>query len=183
MGPYAVVEYNLTLCPLQSRLQHIYHGQPARVDFIPQSGTLDLASVRKVPEVCWSLALYFLGGRYFTESSINKYIEAAEDLLVILCNPLLKVCQVPIVHIFRLFLVQILYPLHSLGVLGMAHFPILRKLVETSGTSQKIPKNWLYGNSRPSGKNTTESKHQAPSAWGKKSRHVFAFFMVWYLNV
>jgi hypothetical protein len=37
--------YNLTLCPLQSRLQHIYHGQPyARVDFIPQSGTLDLAS-------------------------------------------------------------------------------------------------------------------------------------------
>ncbi len=32
-----------TLC--QSRLQHIYHGMPyARVDFIPQSGTLDLAS-------------------------------------------------------------------------------------------------------------------------------------------
>ncbi len=33
------------LCPLQSRLQHIYHGQPyARVDFIPQSGILNLAS-------------------------------------------------------------------------------------------------------------------------------------------
>ncbi len=31
------VDYNLTLCPFQSRLQHIYHGQPyARVDFIPQ---------------------------------------------------------------------------------------------------------------------------------------------------
>jgi hypothetical protein len=30
---------------LQSRLQHIYQGQLyARVDFIPQSGTLDLAS-------------------------------------------------------------------------------------------------------------------------------------------
>ncbi len=43
--PYAGVDYNLTLCPLQSRLQHIYHGQPcARVDFIPQSGTSDLAS-------------------------------------------------------------------------------------------------------------------------------------------
>jgi hypothetical protein len=42
---YARVDYNLTLCPLQSRLQHIYHGQPyARVDFITQSGTLDLAS-------------------------------------------------------------------------------------------------------------------------------------------
>jgi hypothetical protein len=31
-GPYARVDYNLTLCPLQSRLQRIYHGQPyARV--------------------------------------------------------------------------------------------------------------------------------------------------------
>ncbi len=39
MGHYPGVDYNLTLCPLQSRLQHIYHGQPyARVDFIPQSG-------------------------------------------------------------------------------------------------------------------------------------------------
>ncbi len=27
MGPYAWVDYNLTLCPLQSRLQHIYHGR------------------------------------------------------------------------------------------------------------------------------------------------------------
>jgi hypothetical protein len=33
MGPYAVVDYNLTLSRLQSRLQHIYHGQPcARTD-------------------------------------------------------------------------------------------------------------------------------------------------------
>ncbi len=39
MGPYAVVDYNLTLSRLQSRLQHIYHRQPyARVDFILQSG-------------------------------------------------------------------------------------------------------------------------------------------------
>ncbi len=45
MGPYAGFDYNLTLCPLQSRLRHIYHGQPyARVDFIPQSGTLDFAT-------------------------------------------------------------------------------------------------------------------------------------------
>jgi hypothetical protein len=36
MGPNAGVDINLTLCPLQSRLQHIYHGNPyARVDFIP----------------------------------------------------------------------------------------------------------------------------------------------------
>ncbi len=55
MGPHAGVDYNLTLCPLQSRPQHIYHGQPyarvdlnptpePRVDFISQSGTLNLAS-------------------------------------------------------------------------------------------------------------------------------------------
>ncbi len=40
MVPY--VDYNLTLCPLQSRLRShtIYHGQPhTRVDFIFQSGT------------------------------------------------------------------------------------------------------------------------------------------------
>jgi hypothetical protein len=36
MGPYAGVDYNLNLCPLQSRLQHIYHRQPyARVDLNP----------------------------------------------------------------------------------------------------------------------------------------------------
>jgi hypothetical protein len=36
MVPYVGVYYNLTLCPLQSRLQHIYHGQPnARVDLNP----------------------------------------------------------------------------------------------------------------------------------------------------
>jgi hypothetical protein len=46
MEPYAgVVDYNLTLRPLQSRLQHIYDGQPyARVDHNSQSRTLDLAS-------------------------------------------------------------------------------------------------------------------------------------------
>ncbi len=35
MGPYAGVDYDLTIYPLQSRLQLICHGQPyARVDFI-----------------------------------------------------------------------------------------------------------------------------------------------------
>ncbi len=39
MGPFAVVYYNLALSRLQSRLQHIYHGQPYyRVDFILQLG-------------------------------------------------------------------------------------------------------------------------------------------------
>jgi hypothetical protein len=36
MGPIARVDYNLTLCRLQSRLQHMYHGRPyARVDLNP----------------------------------------------------------------------------------------------------------------------------------------------------
>ncbi len=36
MGPYAGADYNLTLCPLQSWLQHIYHEQPhARVEIKP----------------------------------------------------------------------------------------------------------------------------------------------------
>ncbi len=39
LGPYAAVAYNLTLCPLESRLQHIYHGQP-----LPES-TLTYARV------------------------------------------------------------------------------------------------------------------------------------------
>jgi hypothetical protein len=38
MGPYAGFDFNLTLCPLMSRLQHIYHGQPcAKVDLNPMS--------------------------------------------------------------------------------------------------------------------------------------------------
>ncbi len=62
LGPYARVDYTLmSLCPLQRQLQHIYHAwatlcqsRPetyARVDFIPQSGTLDLASVVNQPQV------------------------------------------------------------------------------------------------------------------------------------
>ncbi len=51
MGPYAGVDYNLTIRPLQSRLQHIYHGQPydrVNLNPMPEStlspvGTLDLA--------------------------------------------------------------------------------------------------------------------------------------------
>jgi hypothetical protein len=45
METYVVVDYIASpLCPLQSRLQHIYHGQPfARVDFIPPLVTMDLA--------------------------------------------------------------------------------------------------------------------------------------------
>jgi hypothetical protein len=56
MGAYAGVDNNLTLYPLQSRLQHIYHGQPyARVDFIPLPGTLDLDSDQTLwaPLVCF----------------------------------------------------------------------------------------------------------------------------------
>jgi hypothetical protein len=45
MGPYARVDYNLTSCPLQSRLQRIYHGRSNdRVDLNPdQESTLSLS--------------------------------------------------------------------------------------------------------------------------------------------
>ncbi len=53
MGPYAGVDSTLTLRPLQSRLQHIKNGQPyARVDFIAQSGTANLAYVVLDPTGC-----------------------------------------------------------------------------------------------------------------------------------
>jgi hypothetical protein len=65
MGPYAGVDYNLTLCPLQSRLQHIYHGKPyARVDFIPQSGTFDLASGHEL-FFCHRFRMLFVRNREF----------------------------------------------------------------------------------------------------------------------
>ncbi len=36
IGPYVGVDYNVAVCRLQSRLQHIYHGQPyVRVDLNP----------------------------------------------------------------------------------------------------------------------------------------------------
>jgi hypothetical protein len=35
MEPYAGVDYNLALCPLQSRLQNIYHGQPCQSRLYP----------------------------------------------------------------------------------------------------------------------------------------------------
>jgi hypothetical protein len=34
MGPFARVDYNLTLCPLQGRIQHVYHEKP-RVNLNP----------------------------------------------------------------------------------------------------------------------------------------------------
>jgi hypothetical protein len=64
MGPYAEVDYILTLCPLQSRLQHIYYGQP-----IPES-TLTLCQSRLYAPVrdlrfglCWVHCLSGVGGR------------------------------------------------------------------------------------------------------------------------
>jgi hypothetical protein len=66
MGPYAGVDYNLTLCRLQSRLQHIYHGQLYarvdlnRVDFIPQSAT-NYQRTERTDAQAWSLTEWWLG--------------------------------------------------------------------------------------------------------------------------
>ncbi len=57
MGPYAGVDYNLTLCPLQSRLEHIYQGQPyARVDLNPMPESIYFPS-----QGLWILPLSFVG--------------------------------------------------------------------------------------------------------------------------
>ena len=45
MGPYAGVEYNLTLCRLQNRLQHMHHGQPYA------ESTLNLCHSRLYPPI------------------------------------------------------------------------------------------------------------------------------------
>jgi hypothetical protein len=53
MGPFTGVDYTLALCPLQSRLQLMYHGQPyARVDLnsMPES-ILTLCQSRFYPPV------------------------------------------------------------------------------------------------------------------------------------
>ncbi len=48
-GPYTGVDYNLTLCPLQSRLQHIFNGQPyARIDLNPSHARIDFTPPVKV---------------------------------------------------------------------------------------------------------------------------------------
>jgi hypothetical protein len=47
MEPYAGVDYSLTLCPLQSRLKHIYHGRTyARVDLNPMPGSTLSPAIR-----------------------------------------------------------------------------------------------------------------------------------------
>ncbi len=54
MQPYAGIDYNLTLCPLQNRL--IYHGQPyARVDLNPMPEAI-FPTVRDFGFGLWSLS-------------------------------------------------------------------------------------------------------------------------------
>ncbi len=64
MEPYTGFDYNLILCPLQSRLQYIYHGQPyARVNLNPsqvlwiwpQYSTYKLWSMFLVENKQWTL--------------------------------------------------------------------------------------------------------------------------------
>jgi hypothetical protein len=67
-------------CSLQSRLQHIYHGQPyAKVDFIPQSGTLDLASDEEAEELKQRLLYLWLLGPFFSPHLIwRSDVEAGQ---------------------------------------------------------------------------------------------------------
>jgi hypothetical protein len=56
MGPFAGVDYYRTLCPFQSRLQHIYlgHGQPyARVDPKPTESVATLPPFSPIEGQKW----------------------------------------------------------------------------------------------------------------------------------
>jgi hypothetical protein len=59
MRPYVGVDYNLSLCPLQSRLQRIYHGNPMPEPTLsPSQGLgLDLASALKRKECLYCTTL------------------------------------------------------------------------------------------------------------------------------
>jgi hypothetical protein len=48
-GPCAGVDYNLTICRLQSKLQHVYHGQPYNViRFVSTSAEFGICTVAGV---------------------------------------------------------------------------------------------------------------------------------------
>jgi hypothetical protein len=71
MGPFAGVDYNLTLCRLLSRLQHIHHGQPHTwVDLnpIPESTLSPCQGLRIWPQSLLS-AILFVEYRY--NASLN----------------------------------------------------------------------------------------------------------------
>jgi hypothetical protein len=69
MGPG--VDNNFTLCSLQSRLQHIFHGEPyARVVFIPRSRTLIWPHTKLAP---WAMGMEESGEQYIVVFAHDCY--------------------------------------------------------------------------------------------------------------
>jgi hypothetical protein len=86
MGPYAEADYNLTLCPLQNRLQHIYHGQPyARVDFNP------------MPECIGPYA----GADYITSSCVHSGVDSNMGLGNPMPESTLTLCKSRLQYIYH----------------------------------------------------------------------------------
>ena len=80
MGPYAGVDYNLTLCLLQSRLQHMYHGQPyAKVDLNPM---LESAVSPSQGVKIWPLI--FIVNVRLTRRFLKNHVNIKFDLLKLL---------------------------------------------------------------------------------------------------
>ena len=79
MGPFARVDYNITLCRLQSRLQYMYHGQPyARVDLNPVPESTGIPPVRDLRfglctrNQCTLMNITNIGGDYSLYLDILK---------------------------------------------------------------------------------------------------------------
>ncbi len=103
MGPYARVDYNLNLCRLQNRLQHMYHGQPyARIDLNPmpepESTTL---STNKVLWI-WTL---------IRNARANMLCEA--DVQWVFVMPLFIVSLIFLFRVSLLTLFSIIFPSRS----------------------------------------------------------------------
>ncbi len=73
MGPSAGADYNLTFCPLQSRLQHIYHGQShTRVDLKEDTQSIFSREVKNFNCIVYS-----------SEAQVQKFISTGRNKSVI----------------------------------------------------------------------------------------------------
>ncbi len=81
LGPYAGVDYNLTLCPLQSRLQHIYHGIG---QLMPES-TLTLCQSRLYPPSQGHCILPLAIETLFSISILTNGIRVLKVAACVLC--------------------------------------------------------------------------------------------------
>jgi hypothetical protein len=86
MGPYAGADYNLTFCPLQSRLQHIYHGQShARVDLKEDTQSIFSREVKNLNCIVYSSKAQV---QKFISTGRNMSANVERQILAYFCNTL-----------------------------------------------------------------------------------------------